>query len=112
MKTMADNAREVPCRKCCQYISADYTFCPHCGQTQLTGTSWLYHPVSVLILALVALGPFALYLVWKSSQMDRTMKIVMAVLILVYTGVCTYYTFRITSAEMKYLHELGVVLRD
>jgi TRAP-type C4-dicarboxylate transport system permease small subunit len=64
------------------------------------------------VLALIVLGPLALFLVWKSPKMGRTWKILMAVLILAYTGYCGYFAYQLMSIELRQLHELGDVMRQ
>ena len=100
------------CRKCGRAIEAADKFCPHCGHRQDPGDAWYYHPVWILVLAFVVLGPLALFLVWKSPKMGRTWKILMAVLILAYTGYCAYFAYQLTSLELRQLNELGDVMRQ
>ena len=76
------------------------------------GQAWYHHPVWILVLAFVALGPIALLLVWTSTKISRAGKVFMAVLILAYTGYCTYFLYRITAFELKFLSDFGDVTRQ
>lgn len=105
-------APDVLCRKCGKSVDAASTFCPHCGTRQAEGQAWYYHPVWILVLAFVALGPIALFFVWKSRMMSRAGKVFMAVLILAYTGYCTYFLYKITAFELKFLSDFGDVTRQ
>ena len=49
---------EVRCVKCGKAIVASSAFCPHCGKRQTKGDAWYYHPVWILLLAFLAIGPF------------------------------------------------------
>lgn len=102
----------VACRKCGRFVEVSDTFCPHCGARKDKGKAWYYHPVWILILALVALGPFALFLVWKSSRMRPAAKVLMAVFILAYTGLCAYFTYEMTTLELTHLRDFGDVMRE
>ena len=107
--------RTVPkraCRKCSRAIEAADKFCPHCGHRQDPGDAWYYHPVWILVLAFIVLGPLALFLVWKSPKMGRTWKILMATLILVYTGYFGYLFYQLMSIELRQLNELGSMMRQ
>ena len=87
-----------------------FAFCPHCGQKQRAGNAWFYHPVSIIVLALFVIGPFALPLVSRSTQMDRTVKTVLTVLILAYTVLTVYYLYQIVLYEIGVFSELGDIM--
>jgi len=81
-------------RECCacrKSIDPSFGYCPHCGrrQTQIKGESWYHHPVWILVLALFAIGPFALIPLWQSHKMGTAMKVFLAIVI----GVYSYFTF-------------------
>jgi hypothetical protein len=80
---------QVRCESCGQAIGATDKFCRHCGRRQGKYQSLIYHPVSILLIAL-QIGPFALPLVWQSRRMDRTQKWVTSVAILLYTLAAVY----------------------
>jgi len=103
---------QVRCFGCAELIDARYEFCPHCGRSQGAHEAWYYHPVWILFLALVAIGPFALFLVWKSQKMTRTAKAVMAAVILVYTGFCVYYFYAVVAIELNQLRGFTDIMRQ
>lgn len=102
----------IPCRKCGTTIGVDAQFCSQCGYRQDQGSAWYYHPVWILLLAFLVLGPFALPLVWRSSKMNPVMKIVMALVILAYSYYICYATYRLTAFAFKDVGELNDVLRQ
>ncbi|NIA14998.1 MAG: hypothetical protein GWP08_13070 [Nitrospiraceae bacterium] len=87
------------------------TFCPHCGRRLDPGSAWFYHPIWILVLALTVLGPFALFLVWKSSKLSAIGKAVLAIAILVYTGLCVFFTYQIVAMQLEHLSEFNDVMR-
>ena len=112
------NMTEVPpalpplCRKCRRVIASAHKFCPHCGQRQDLGSAWYYHPVWILLLAFLALGPLAIPLVWRSRQMSVTGKIVMTVAILLYTVYCGYFAWKMGAIYWKFSTDLGNAMRE
>ncbi|HPO12906.1 MAG TPA: hypothetical protein PLI09_05640 [Candidatus Hydrogenedentes bacterium] len=102
--------RNIRCRKCCRHIDTTYAFCPHCGTKQKSGDAWYYHPVWIAVLAFVLIGPFALPLVWKSTRMGVTLKLILAVLILAYTGYGVYYLYKIATIDLAQFRELEKLL--
>lgn len=104
-------SRVTPCLKCRAPIDVVYRFCPYCGYPQKKGDAWYYDPVWILILAFLALGPFALFLVWKSSKMNLVAKIIIAALILVYTGYGAYYFYKVMVLSLAQLREFNGLFR-
>jgi len=95
-----------PCKSCGKTIESAFRYCPHCGKSQEQGAAWYYHPIWILLLALLILGPFALPLVWKSSRMNPTEKAVMAAAILAYTAVVLYFMYWTVALTLKTMNEL------
>ena len=48
-------------------------------------TTWYYRPWAVVVLLFLVLGPLGLPLLWKSPSFTRGWKIVLTVLMVVYT---------------------------
>ncbi|MDP7638638.1 MAG: hypothetical protein QGG73_02830, partial [Candidatus Hydrogenedentes bacterium] len=82
---------DAHCVYCRKAIGAEDAFCRHCGKLQSAGSAWYYEPLWVAILAFLAIGPFALILVWKSTRMGPVTKYILAALILLYTAVTAYF---------------------
>jgi predicted amidophosphoribosyltransferase len=90
---------EKTCLRCQRTIDAADLYCRHCGKRQGdAASSFLYHPLVILLLALIVLGPFALPLVVVSPQMTRQGKIVLSAVIVAYTVVVLYLTYVIVAA--------------
>jgi hypothetical protein len=87
------------CWSCGHSIDADDRYCRHCGQGQGAFLTWYYRPVWIVLLALTALGPFVLPLVWRTPRLDRTSKVIASVVVVV---VCGYlgWQFVITLREI------------
>ena len=85
----------VLCRACGRRIAPDDRFCRHCGRRQTTSDAWYYHPIAILVLAFLFVGPFALPLVFLSPRMGGKAKAAMASAITVYSLVVLYYTYRL-----------------
>lgn len=99
------------CPACQEPIRAEFRFCPRCGRRQQPGDAWYYDPVWILVLALFAIGPFALILVWGSRRMNRLVKAVFSLGILVYSWFIFYYTYRLIEFELNALRELEELMR-
>ncbi len=78
----------------------------------MPSAAWYYRPAWILALALVAIGPIALILVWKSPQMSRAEKIVMATAIVVYTALTVYFMYKLTALELRYMRQFSDVMRQ
>lgn len=102
--------RSVACRSCRAYIDPGFAYCPYCGKRQDEGNAWYFHPVWILTLAFVALGPIALPLVWKSRRMNAAAKAVMTAAILVYTAFCVYSAYKIVMIELQYFSQFEGLL--
>jgi len=100
------------CHKCGSPLPISANFCPNCGIKQKTGETWYYQPVWIVILALFVLGPFALILVWKSPKIGVSIKIIMAVAILIYTFYCVALTYKIFMIEIRQFNEINAILND
>jgi hypothetical protein len=67
---------------------------------------WYYRPFWVLILLFVVLGPLALPYLWKSPSFSRRLKVVLTILVLVYTALLINQTLRIVLDVQKELKAL------
>ena len=62
-----------------------------------TEVKWYHHPVIVLLLLFLVLGPFAFPLLYQSPSFDRVWKAVLTVVVLLYTLWLIVVTFQQTS---------------
>jgi len=73
------------CWKCDRAIDAEDRFCRGCGEGQGTALTWYYRPIWIALLALTALGPFALLLIWRTPALERTAKWVASIALIAVT---------------------------
>lgn len=99
------------CKKCGRPIDRHFAYCPYCGYRQQAGHSWYHDPVWIAVLALFVIGPFALPLVWRSSRMSHTAKLIYTAGILVYTAITVYYLFQVIALTWRVFGDLGDVLQ-
>ena len=78
------------CSACGHTIDTWDTFCRFCGKRQAPKPAWYYEPVWILILGFVAVGPFALPLVWLSPKMNRPTKWLFTLVLGIYSVVVVY----------------------
>ena len=80
--------QELPagCWSCGGAIDRTDLYCRHCGQGQGAALAWYYRPFWIAVLALTALGPFVLPLVWRTPRLDRTGKWVASIVVLAVSG--------------------------
>jgi hypothetical protein len=69
---------------------------------------WHYRPFWVLILLFVVLGPLALPYLWKSPRFSHRLKVVLTILVLVYTALLINQTLRIVLDVQKELKALQI----
>lgn len=101
---------QATCVRCSKSIDADDIYCRHCGRRQGAGDAWYYSTTWIALLAFLAIGPFALILVWKSTRMGAVTKIVLAALIVVYTAVSAYYFYQLIILILAQMAELNEVM--
>lgn len=99
------------CKKCGRPIDRHFSFCPYCGYQLQAGHRWYHDPVWIAVLALIVIGPFALPLVWLSSRMNRTVKLIYTAGILVYTAVTVYYLFQVVAETFRVFSDLNEIIQ-
>jgi hypothetical protein len=70
---------------------------------------WYLRPISVVLLLFFVLGPFGLPLLYKSPKFSRTLKIILSVVVIVYTSYLIFASLEIGKElyrNMEELHEL------
>lgn len=100
-------ARHVSCRACDRVIDEGDTYCRHCGRRQDQSAAWYYQPLWILVLALLAIGPLALPLVWRSPRMSRTEKTAFTTAILLYTAMLAWGLYRAAELAVEIMRQLS-----
>lgn len=95
----------VRCWRCDHPIDAADRYCRRCGQGQGAWLPWYYRPLGILVLALTALGPFVLPLVWRTPRLDRRGRWVATAFVLAVSG---YILWEMVVA----FRELGRILAE
>ncbi len=73
---------------------------------------WYLRPVIVLLLLFIVLGPFALPLLYKSPQFNKTLKILLTVVVVIYTLYLVFVSLEIgreVYREMKELQDTSAI---
>lgn len=99
------------CIKCGSALEAGDAFCRRCGHRQVQSEAFYYHPGWILVLAFLVLGPLALPLVWKSKRMGRSVKIILAVVIVAYSAFSVYAAYKIGILEYRELSKLNDIMQ-
>jgi hypothetical protein len=73
------------CWSCSGRIDKADRYCRHCGAGQGEAIPWYYKPLGLAFLALFALGPFVLPMVWKSPRLDKNAKLGATALVALFT---------------------------
>lgn len=72
------------CWRCDRAIDADDRYCRACGEGQGAALAWYYRPLWIVLLALTALGPFAVVLIMRTPLLDRNTKWVASFVLLAF----------------------------
>ena len=87
---MVSSDTPAPCWSCDRPIDPQDAYCRYCGQGQGAFLSWYYRPLWIGVLALTALGPFALPLVWRTPRLSRTAKWIASAVVVTFFGYLTW----------------------
>jgi len=72
---------------------------------------WYLKPISVVLLLFFVLGPFGLPLLYKSPKFSRTLKIVLSVVVIVYTSYLIFASLEIGRELYRRMEELQEMLK-
>jgi hypothetical protein len=62
------------CWRCDQRVDPTDHYCRRCGEGQGASLAWYYRPIWILLLALTALGPFAVVLIMRTPRLGTGAK--------------------------------------
>ena len=71
---------------------------------------WYLNPLSVVLLLFFVLGPFGLPLLYKSPKFSKTLKIILTVVVVVYTSYLIFASLEIGRELYTRMQELRGIL--
>ena len=74
-------------------------------------TKWYLRPISVVLLLFFVLGPFGLPLLYKSPKFGKTSKIILTIVVIIYTSYLIFASLEIGRELYKRMEELQELLR-
>ena len=77
-------AVDTRCWRCERVIDPADRHCRHCGEGQGTALAWYYRPLGIAVLAVTALGPFAVVLIMRTPRLDRGAKWIASALLIAF----------------------------
>ncbi|MBI3008703.1 MAG: hypothetical protein HYY56_04220 [Candidatus Omnitrophica bacterium] len=72
---------------------------------------WYLKPVSVVILLFFVLGPLALPLLYKSPKFNKTFKIILTIIVILYTAYFIFVSLEIANKIYRGTEELQNILK-
>ena len=72
---------------------------------------WYLRPIGVVLLLFFVLGPFALPLLYKSPKFSKTLKIVLTIVVMIYTSYLVIATVEIVRNLYVKMEEFQGMLR-
>jgi GNAT superfamily N-acetyltransferase len=74
-------------------------------------TKWYLRPISVVLLLFFVLGPFGLPLLYKSPKFGRASKVILTVVVIIYTSYLLFASLEVGRELYKRMEELQELLR-
>jgi len=71
---------------------------------------WYLRPISVVLLLFFVLGPFGLPLLYRSPKFSKTLKIILTIVVMIYTSYLIFASLEIARELYKRLGELQDIL--
>ena len=73
---------------------------------------WYLNPISVVLLLFFVLGPFGLPLLYQSPKFSKTLKIMLTVVVIVYTSLLIFASLEIGRELYTRMQELRGILEQ
>jgi len=74
-------------------------------------TKWYLRPISVVLLLFLVLGPFGLPLLYKSPKFSKALKIILTIVVIIYTCYLIFVSLEIGRELYLRVEELKELLR-
>jgi len=81
-------------------------------QTKDEKTKWYLKPVIVILLLFFVLGPFGLPLLYKSPKFSRGLKIVLTIVVIIYTSYLIFASLKLGKELYSRIGELQNTLEQ
>jgi polyferredoxin len=72
---------------------------------------WYLRPISVVLLLFFVLGPFALPLLYKSPKFSKPLKIILTIVVIIYTSYLIFASLEIGRELYRRMGELQDMLK-
>jgi hypothetical protein len=72
---------------------------------------WYLRPISVVLLLFFVLGPFGLPLLYKSPKFSKTLKIILTIVVIIYTSYLVFASLEIGKELYRRIGELQDTLK-
>jgi hypothetical protein len=100
---------QLTCGRCSEPMDAVDRFCRHCGGKRGSSTSFHDHPMVILGLLFLVIGPLALPMLWRSASFTRNQKIGISIANLAFIGAIVLAMAAVFRTYMKMILELSGV---
>ncbi len=93
--------RDARCWHCDRALDPADRYCRGCGEGQGGSLAWYYRPLWIVVLALVALGPFAVVLVMRTPRLRPAAKWLLSLGLLAFFAYLGWELWKATEALLE-----------